>query len=59
VVTAPTDVLVTDVIEAQVRTLMAKRAALPVHWQYRAERAKLSAEISALLERYNRLTLGR
>jgi hypothetical protein len=57
--TLPTDALVVDIIEAKVRTLMARRAGLPDAWPHRGERAELSVEIDACLERLNWLVLGR
>lgn len=41
--------------EAKVRRLMAQRAALPLTWETRGERAELLVEINAELERWNRL----
>lgn len=53
------DALVVDVIEAEVRKLMAKRAALPQTWVYREERRALTKRIDDHLERFNLLTLRR
>lgn len=41
---------VKEATEAETRVLMAQRAALPVTWQTRAERAELLGEIDGLLE---------
>jgi hypothetical protein len=57
--TAPTAVLVRDVLEADIRRLMARRAALPATWEFRGERAELLAEADAKLEQFNLLVLGR
>lgn len=53
------DALVTDVIEAEVRKLMAKRAALPATWVHRAERREMAKRIDDMLERWNWLTWQR
>lgn len=58
-VTTPCDLLVRDVLEAEIRRLMAHRAALPTTWQFRGERAELAAEANAKLEKFNLLVLGR
>jgi hypothetical protein len=50
---------VVDAIEAQCRTLMAKRASLPNDWLHRAERRELTVTIDAMLERWNWLSVGR
>lgn len=57
--TLPTDALVSDVLEAKCRQLMARRAALPNTWVNRKERARLVAEVDVILERWNWLVLGR
>jgi hypothetical protein len=57
--TAPTDLLVRDVIEAECRQKMATRAAIKLRYDTREVRAHLLAEINDELERYNLLVLGR
>jgi hypothetical protein len=40
------------ILEAQTRTLMAKRAAITTTWDHRAERAALADRIEVLLDRW-------
>lgn len=57
--TLPTDALVVEATEAEVRKVMAQRVALKKIPATHKQRAEMLAWIDDLLERYNLLTLGR
>lgn len=51
----PTDDLVTDVIEHEVRKLMAARVALTPVWMHRAQRDQIAGDIDRMLDQWNEL----